>query len=153
MTISLEGITEEELFLSLPQGVALNIKNLNTAGGDFDTVGALLANTPALGVSLKGLRWKANLWQAVKSEFHSFLCTESDAYADLRSDWDGMRQKSSTLLISALSAAIGAKLGVASGVLVPLVVWLLVSALRIGKQALCVTLAPPSAGPNAGLGT
>jgi hypothetical protein len=129
----------------LPKSVATAIKRLSADGADFDTVGAVLANTPGVGVAMKGIAWKGTLWQATKSEFHSFLCTDSAVYADLRSEWDGLKKKGSTVVLTTVAAVVGAKVGVTGGVVVPLIAWLLASTVRVGKQAICATLTAPPA--------
>lgn len=145
MTISLDGLAEEQLLQALPTNVSTAINQLQAAGADMDVVGAALANTPAIGVAMKGVTWKATLWQSVKAEFHSFLCTDSATYADLRGEWDGLKKKGSTIVLSTIAAAVGAKVGIAGGAIVPLVAWLLASAVRVGKQSLCATLIAPPA--------
>ncbi|HWP38102.1 MAG TPA: hypothetical protein VNL18_11170 [Gemmatimonadales bacterium] len=124
------------------------MKGMEQAGLQWEQVGATLAATPTSGIALKGGgRWPDRLWESTKAEFHVFLCTESPNYADLRQQWDALRKKSSTIAVSALSATIGAQIGVAAGVIAPLVIWLALVALRIGKEALCraVTQQPPPA--------
>ena len=148
MSPLLDGIEAGELLRHMPSSVRSSLEALERAGTDWNAVGGLLAATPTAGVALKGTgQWTANLWEAVKSEFRSFLCTESEPYAELRRDWDDLREKSPTAAIGALAKLIGAKLGVAAGVVVPLVTWLFLVALRTGKEAVCLTLsaAPTSA--------
>ena len=109
-------------------------------------MGNLLAATPNAGVVLTGTgQWTADLWEAVKWEFRSFLCTESERYAELRTEWDGLKQQSPARAVGSLATLIGAQLGVASGVVAPLVTWLFLVAQRIGKEDMCLTLlATPS---------
>jgi hypothetical protein len=146
MSELLEGIRADELLQRVPANVRSSLEALERAGADWNAVGVLLAATPTAGVALKGTgQWTANLWDAVKTEFRSFLCTESGPYAELRREWDDLKEKSAAQAAASLSEAIGAKLGVASGVLAPLVTWLFIVALRMGKEAACVML---STAPN-----
>ena len=145
----LEGIAEQELLSQLPAHLSRQLAELDSQNVSWDEIGLLLAAAPAAGIALKGgARWSGNLWTAVKSELHSFLCTKSPDYADLRRQWKGHREKGSALAIASLSGVIGAKLGIASGVVAPFVIWMLVVALRITKQSLCQVLTaqlqPPS---------
>jgi hypothetical protein len=140
----LEGMDANELLQHMPSNVRTSIETLERAGTDWNAVGNLLAATPTAGVLQAGTgQWTADLWQAVKWEFRSFLCTDSEPYAELRKEWDQLKQRSSPIAVVSLATLIGAKLGVASGVIAPLVTWLFVVARRMGKEALCLTL--PSA--------
>jgi hypothetical protein len=116
------------------------------AGTDWNVVGNLLAAAPRAGVMQMGTgQWTADLWQAVRWEVRSFLCTDSAPYAELRAEWDELKRQSPALAVRSLATLMGAKLGVASGVLAPLVTWLFMVERRMGKDALCQTLstAPP----------
>ena len=138
-----EGWSEADLLRELPLSVVRAIRQLDGEGTDWNVTGLLLAATPSVGVSLKGGSWRSDLWDAVRREFHSFMCTDSKEYADLRKESKGLRENGSRLALGSLSGLIGAQLGVASGIVAPLVIWLLVVSLRIGHKALCVTLSPP----------
>ena len=141
----LSGIEREGLVATLPVTLGQRLVAFDSANTDINIVGALLVAGPTSSVALKGPgRWTTALWDGVKSEARKFLCTESEEYADLRSEWDGLKKKGSGLAVSALSGAIGAKLGVAAGVLSPMVIWVLLVGLRVGKNGLCAAL---SAGP------
>src|SRR5438132_327083 len=105
MSVSLDGLKEGDILAALPPSVAKSVAELEAAGADFETVGSVLANTPAAGVAMKGVTWKSTLWQAVRTEFQSFLCTESEAYADLREDWKTLKARGSMIVVSTLSAA------------------------------------------------
>ncbi|HEY3883606.1 MAG TPA: hypothetical protein VGL62_00255 [Vicinamibacterales bacterium] len=76
-------------------------------------------------------------WDDAAREFRSFLCTNSAAYADLRSRWTSLRGDSIAAAAAALSAAIGTRLGAPSSVIAPLVAALLMSAVRLGRLAIC----------------
>ena len=151
MSQLLDGIDTGDLLRQMPSNVRTSLEMLQRAGTDWNAVGTLLAATPTAGVAQMGTgQWTADLWQAVKWEVRSFLCTDSDTYAQLRAEWDDLKQKSSALATASLAARIAAKLGVASGVLHPLVTWLLVVARRTDQEALCITLSA-AAGASTGL--
>jgi hypothetical protein len=98
----------------------------------WDAVGAALA-----GSSPASLAASPGLWRAVVEEFTDFVCTDSPRYADLRTQWDDLCSRSAAIAITALTAALAAQLGVASTIAGPLVVWLVLSAVRIGTRAFC----------------
>jgi len=77
------------------------------------------------------------IWSRVAAEFTDFVCTESARYADLRAQWDDLCARSAAIAITALTASLAARLGVASTVVGPMVVWLVLSAVRIGTRAFC----------------
>ena len=148
MSQLLEGIDAGELLRHMPSSVRTSLETLERAGTHWNAVGNLLAATPTAGVALTGTgQWTADLWEAVKWEFRSFLCTESERYAELRLEWAELKQQSPALAVGSLATLIGATLGVASGVIAPMVTWLFVVARRIGKDDVCLTLAAvPSIG-------
>ena len=148
MSQLLEGIDAGDLLQHMPSNMRTSLETLERAGTDWNAVGNLLVATPTAGVALTGTgQWTADLWEAVKYEFRSFLCTDSERYAELRMEWDDLKQRSPALAVSSLSSLNGAKRGVASGVVTPLVTWLFVVARRIGEDDACRTLtATPSLG-------
>lgn len=107
-------------------------------GASWDAVGAALA-----GSSPASLAAKPGIWRAVVAEFTDFVCTDSARYADLRTQWDDLCSRSAAIAITALTAALAAQLGVASTIAGPLVVWLVLSAVRIGTRAFCDVSARP----------
>jgi hypothetical protein len=144
MTQLLAGIDAGNLLQHMPSHVRTSLETLERAGTDWNTVGCLLASTPTAGVALTGTgQWTTDLWEAVKWEFRSFLCTESEAYAELRMKWDELKQQSPALAVGSLATVMGAQLGVSSGVIAPLVTWLFVVARHIGDEDVCLTLFPP----------
>jgi hypothetical protein len=146
MTELLDGIDIADLLALMPSNVSTSLETLERAGTDWNAVGNLLAATPTAGVALTGTgQWTADLWEAVKWEFRSFLCTESEPYAQLRKEWDELKLESSAAAVASLTTLIGSKVGASSGVLAPLVTWLFVVTQRLGKEAVCLTL---SAAPN-----
>jgi hypothetical protein len=134
-------IEVDDLLKQMPPTVRSSLETLERAGTDWDAVGNLLAATPTAGVALTGTdQWTADLWQAVKWEFRSFACTDSEQYATLRREWDALKQQSSAHAFTSLATLISAKLGVDRGVLAPLVTWLFVVARRVGAEGMCLTL-------------
>lgn len=141
MSQLLDGIDAGELLQHMPSSVRASLEMLERAGTDWNAVGNLLAATPTAGVALTGTgQWTADLWGAVKWEFRSFLCTDSDRYEELRTKWDELKQQSPSLAVGSLATLIGSTLGVASGVIAPLVTWLCVVTRRIGEDDVCLTL-------------
>ena len=143
MSHLLEGIDPGDLLQQVPSGVRTSLETLERAGTDWNAVGGLLAATPTAGVALTGTgQWTSELWDAVKWEFRSFLCTDSEPYAELRMEWDELKRQSPAVAVGSLATHISGKLGVTSGVIAPLVTWLLVVARRIGTEGACLMLSP-----------
>jgi hypothetical protein len=141
MSALLEGIDAADVLQQMPSTVRASLETLERAGTDWNAVGNLLAATPTAGVALTGTgQWTADLWQAVKWEFRCFLCTDSEPYAKLRKEWDELKRQSPARAVASLAALIGEKLGVATGVLSPLVIWLFVVARRMNREKMCETL-------------
>jgi len=97
----------------------------------WDVVGAALAGHAATGAA------SAGLWSRVLMEFTDFVCTESARYADLRAEWEDLCSRGAALAVTALTASLAAELGVATTLVAPLIVWLVLSAVRIGTRAFC----------------
>jgi hypothetical protein len=137
----LVGVKEEELSNTMAPSVRSAVETLDQYGTDWNEIGAILAATPTLGLALKGgTDWRTDLWQAVKEEVAQFLCSETEKYGDLRNDWTELRERSVPIAVASLSGAIGSYIGIAGGIIAPLVVWLLISASRIGVEAFCQTV-------------
>jgi hypothetical protein len=135
MSDLLDGIDTGDLLLRLPANVRASLETLERADIDWNAVGNLLAATPNAGIVFTGTgQWTSDLWQAVKWEFRCFLCTDSEPYADLRHQWPTLKATSSAHAVASLTACIGAKLGVAGGVLVPMLTWLIMVARRRGRE-------------------
>jgi hypothetical protein len=146
MTALLEGIEVTELLKHLPSDVRTSIEAMERVRTDWNAIGSLMAATPTTGVAFSGTgQWTVDLWEAVKWEFRSFLCTESDPYSELRTNWDDLKLRSSSRAAGSLATAIGLRLGATAGVIAPLVTWLMVVARRIGTDDMCLALsATPS---------
>ena len=98
----------------------------------WDVAGAALAGASPAAVSSR-----PGIWSSVLAEFTDFVCSDSARYADLRAQWDDLCARSAAIAVTALTGALAAELGVASTVVAPLVVWLVLSAVRIGVRAFC----------------
>ena len=141
MSELLDGMEGGDLLQHVPSSVRTSLETLERSGTDWNAVGSLLAATPTAGVVVTGTgQWTADLWEAVKWEFRSFLCTDSERYAELRGEWDELKRRSPALALRSLSAVIGTRLGVAGGIVAPMVTWLFIVARRMGKDDLCLTL-------------
>jgi hypothetical protein len=73
----------------------------------------------------------------VQHEVRLFICTNDQRYADVKRNIATQARKSQLLLISAISGAVGGRLGTEAGILTPLVALYLLAALKIGKEAYC----------------
>lgn len=142
MPNQLDGLEENELISQLPKNTRRAIDSMQEAGTNWNAIGERLAQAPSNAVAAeKGqANWSEEFWQEVKEEFAVFLCTDHEKYSDLRSKGEELGEKNTDLLVSAISGIIGSQIGVAAGIVAPLVVWLLVTGSRIGTEALCTQL-------------
>ena len=76
-------------------------------------------------------------WQQLKREFHSFICTDAPAYAELRAKLNASATALTVISVAMISQALGDKLGLLSGPLVSLVALLLYTVVRLGKGTFC----------------
>ena len=81
---------------------------------------------------------KANYkyWESVKREFVTLLCTDDEKYDDLREKMKSIK----TPTAATISAAIGAKLGVESAVIINFCAICIYFAVKIHKEAFCTEL-------------
>ena len=146
MSQLLDGMDAGDLLQHMPSNLRTSLETLERNGTDWNAVGTLLAATPTAGVAVSGTgQWSTDLWEAVKWEFRSFLCTDSERYEELRAQWDELKGQSPAIAVGSLATVIGAKLGVASGLIAPLVTWLFVVSRRIGQEQACLTLSAVTA--------
>ena len=146
MSQLLDGMEAGDLLQHIPSNLRTSLETLERNGTDWNAVGTLLAATPMAGVAVTGTgQWTTDLWEAVKWEFRSFLCTDSERYEELRAQWDELKEQSPAIAVGSLATVIGAKLGVASGLIAPLVTWLFVVSRRIGQEQACLTLSAVTA--------
>jgi hypothetical protein len=68
---------------------------------------------------------------------NKLLCTKDKKYASVRSKLSKESGAAHTAIVSMIAAAVGAQLGLMSGLLVPLVALILVCILKVGKEAYC----------------
>lgn len=141
----LGSLKVEELLDCLPPPVAQRVALLDSQGVAWDQIGNLLALTPSAALAIKGPGWNGQLWAEVKAQTYAFLCSDAAEYSDLRTEWDALAAQGSHLAIAALSGAVGAQLGLAAGVVAPMVIWALRVAARLGKEAACRAFQPTSA--------
>lgn len=134
----LEGVSEEELKLSLAPSVRSALDKLSQRDVNWEQIGLLLAETPNQAIALKGGdKQPDDLWSSTKQEFAEFLCSNTEQHRELREKWAELREQSVPVAIAWLSALIGAQIGIVGGMIAPVVVWLLITANRIGIGAFC----------------
>lgn len=78
-----------------------------------------------------------NYWTMVKREFYLMVCTTDKKYAKVRSDFKKSTRKASTLVVGTISAAIAGTLGIAVGLITPLVAFLLYALVKLGLNSWC----------------
>lgn len=76
-------------------------------------------------------------WERFKREFHKFICTNDEKYSEVKKELSQHSHKGQLVVVSSIASAIASVLGVAAGVLVPLVALCLLAVLKIGKEAYC----------------
>jgi hypothetical protein len=76
-------------------------------------------------------------WSEVKKEIYLLLCTKDKKYSDIRSRFSKDSNTATTAVVSMLSAAIAAQIGVVAGIVTPLVSLLLYGILKLGLNSWC----------------
>lgn len=85
-----------------------------------------------------GIRDTTLFWENFVTEFNKFICDDSE-YKNEKKDFKSEVPLSKELLISVISAAIGAKLGFAATFVAPAVALLLFTVGKLTKNAYCAT--------------
>jgi hypothetical protein len=75
-------------------------------------------------------------WDRFKAEFRKFLCDDA-AYTEEKKTLSGQASATKAMLISAMSAALGAAVGQAAALIAPAVVVLLFLVGKMGQNAFC----------------
>jgi len=89
-------------------------------------------------VGSAGLRQvQPNYWKRVKRELHILICTTDRRYETLRRYIGKESKTTQVALVSAISASIGAYLGMAATVIGPFVTLGLMALLQVGTNAWC----------------
>ena len=78
-----------------------------------------------------------NYWTMVKQEFYQMICTTDKKYSKVRSDFKKSTRKASTVVVGTISAAIAGTLGIAVGLITPLVAFLLYALVKLGLNSWC----------------
>lgn len=87
-------------------------------------------------VSFGGERDTQPFWDRFKDEFRKFVCDDK-AYAEEKEDLTKQGPASKSVLISTVSATIGATIGYSATLLAPAVVMLLFVVGKMGRNAYC----------------
>ena len=78
-------------------------------------------------------------WDLLKREFCLFLCKRDRKYSALHKSLDTAGNKSSTVVLTLISAAMSPHIGISAGVLVPFCAVCLYALAKLGKEAYCVS--------------
>ena len=78
-----------------------------------------------------------DLWTEIKKEFYLLVCTKDRKYAALRSQLDKKSRPTTTTIVSMTSAAVAAQLGVAAGMVTPLVALAFYAILKMSMNSWC----------------
>jgi hypothetical protein len=73
----------------------------------------------------------------LKLELFKLICTDDPKYSAVRKKLTTSRDKSETVLVSVIAAAIGRELGIVTAVLVAPAAWALIALVSAGKHAFC----------------
>lgn len=79
----------------------------------------------------------AELWRSFQREWYDLACTSNPRYKSLRARVASLKGSPATVIVSSISAGIGATLGLAAAVLVPFIAILLHGTLTVGNNIIC----------------
>jgi hypothetical protein len=87
-------------------------------------------------VPFGGARDTKPFWDRFKEEFRRFIC-DDDAYVEEKKALDGQGAVGKAVLVSAVSAGVGATIGYSATLLAPAVTLMLCAVGKIGRNAYC----------------
>ena len=88
-----------------------------------------------------------NMYEGIKAEIHLLVCTDDKKYAKLRKDLAKHESKATMTIVGIIAASVSSVLGIAVGMCVPFIAYILLVILSVGTNAFCGTL--PKAKPRA----
>jgi hypothetical protein len=136
--IWLGQITGDALLRELPATLAANIRDFEATGYAPEQIGALMAADPSRYLGSKSLgRVPPDLWVRLQAELRVLICTDDPKYHDVRAGLGKESQVAGTVVLSMISSAVAAHLGVEAGMATPFVVLVLMALLRTTKEAWC----------------
>ena len=106
---------------------------------DWDVVSIVqgLGVTASARSGVPGRPTPVTYWAGFKDEFRLLMCTEDEKYKKLRDAIEKSTDKSQTTLISMMAGTLGAYLGVAAALVIPLVVLCMLIVVKLGVGAFC----------------
>lgn len=141
--MNLTELNVENLLESMPPSMREAFSQFQKNNATLDDVGQLLAGGQYSGVTLKGTgRFVGDLWDAAKKEFAELLCDEGGKYDDIRRRFPKVTKENQALFLAQASVIMASALGVQAGLVTPFIVWLLLAAVRLGKESCCAVLRP-----------
>lgn len=105
-----------------------------TENTELDDFGARIASAIGPDYASDG-----DLWGSAKKEFRKLLCDQSAEYSDIQEQAAKIAPDYTTGLVSVISAAMGAALGIGAAIIAPLVGLLLLTLAKVGKNSICAT--------------
>lgn len=139
--IDISKLDETELIAACPYISILNEQKI-----DIDTLGYGLSLTfqgcGPLGKAkdqkyLGLLSLPRDYWAEVKKEIYLLICAKDRKYSAIRTHFKKKSNASTTAIVGMLSATVATQLGVAAGIVTPLVALLLYGLLRVGVNSWC----------------
>lgn len=141
--MNFSDLKPDDVLASIAPSMRDALVQFNRDNAAVDEVGRVLAGGQYAGVTLKGGgRFPGDLWESAKKEFAELLCDEGGKYDDLRKRFVKITKENQTLFLAQTSAVIGGMLGVQAGLLTPIILWLVLVTLRLGKESCCAVLRP-----------
>ena len=95
------------------------------------------AKRPGESVPNVDTRPDKSYWVSFKKEFYLFLCKRDRKYAELHKELDASGNKSSTVVLTLISAAMSPHIGISAGVVVPFCAVCLYALAKLGKESFC----------------
>jgi hypothetical protein len=113
-----------------------NLSDLNIDKAEEVAKTWLSANGPQNNIPFGGVQDSKPFFDMVKKEFYNFLCNDNE-YIEEKEELKKQGSVVNSYTIAVISGAISVKIGFAASLLAPVVVLLIFSVCKIGKNAFC----------------
>jgi len=137
----LEGINQTELIAIAPPIIAWKIGAVDNAESvaQFMYRGGPQSPQASVGIPDRpDVRPEKTYWLAVKTEMHTFLCTDDKKYKELWKRISELDKRSTSTIVALVSAYLGSIIGVAGTVVAGFVAVCLYAVIKLGKEAYCM---------------
>lgn len=135
----MNNISPEDYLSLLPAPSRALVSKMDKTEQNLVLFGRYLSEEPSSGMAAKGgVIWPKDLFGQIVKEVHIFICTNDARYEEYRKKLKEQGSPVAKTVVIIVSNAVAATIGLASGLLVPLVAVVMAIVAKITVEAWCV---------------